>query len=410
MMPRLELSRLQRDRAGQAGGDRWPCARALEPPGNPSSVHRFGREARRALEHARAAVAAMVGARPAQVVFTSGGTEANNQALRSVARPDRGFGDRARFGARGGAGAARIAVDAEGRDRFASARARAGAPPPALVSVMLANNETGVIQPVREVVEVRPAPRRARPLRRGPGGRQAGDRHRARSASISSRSRRTSSAVRRASARWWWATGSSPRPCCAAAARSAAGDPAPRTCRASWASGARASWPWRTRTGGARTGALRDRLEAGIAALAPAARVFGRGRRAAAQHALPHHARGQQPDPADRRSTSPASRSAPARPARRARSARPTCWPRWASSRRRRRARSGSAWAGPAPPTTSIASSPPGDGCTSAPGGDGRRAVPAGLAARLLLPPAHDINEARFARGTTRPWPTRCCR
>ena len=55
---------------------------ALGSTGNPSSVHRFGRETRRALEQARAAVAAMVGAAPGQVVFTSGGTEANNQALR----------------------------------------------------------------------------------------------------------------------------------------------------------------------------------------------------------------------------------------------------------------------------------------------------------------------------------------
>src|ERR1700733_9686819 len=49
--------------------------------GNPSSVHRFGRVARRHMEEARAAVAAFAGVRPAQVVFTSGGTEANNLAL-----------------------------------------------------------------------------------------------------------------------------------------------------------------------------------------------------------------------------------------------------------------------------------------------------------------------------------------
>jgi cysteine desulfurase len=127
---------------------------ALERVGNPSSVHRFGREARRALERARELVAAMVGAAPAQVVFTSGGTEANNQALR---------------GARGGVAvsaiehesvlaaapdAVRIPVDAEGRLDLAALErelARAG---PALVSVMLANNETGVIQPVRELVEL----------------------------------------------------------------------------------------------------------------------------------------------------------------------------------------------------------------------------------------------------------------
>ena len=100
----------------------------LAQTGNPSSVHRFGREARRALEGARAAVAALVGAAPDQVVFTSGGTEANNQALRSArgavavsaiehvsvlaAAPD----------------AVRIAVDAEGASscRRSSASWRAG--------------------------------------------------------------------------------------------------------------------------------------------------------------------------------------------------------------------------------------------------------------------------------------------
>ena len=126
----------------------------LERTGNPSSVHRFGREARRALEQAREAVAAMVGAAPGQVVFTSGGTEANNQALRSAqgqilvsaiehdsvlaAVPD----------------AARIPVDAEGRVDLRALERELACLAPQLVSVMLANNETGVIQPVREVAEV----------------------------------------------------------------------------------------------------------------------------------------------------------------------------------------------------------------------------------------------------------------
>ena len=126
----------------------------LEQTGNPSSVHRFGREARRALEGARAAVAALVGVAPEQVVFTSGGTEANNQALRSArgavavsaiehvsvlaAAPD----------------AARIAVDAEGRVELGALERELARRAPDVVSVMLANNETGVIQPVRDVVEV----------------------------------------------------------------------------------------------------------------------------------------------------------------------------------------------------------------------------------------------------------------
>jgi cysteine desulfurase len=127
---------------------------ALERTGNPSSVHSFGREARRALERAREAVAAMVGAAPGQVVFTSGGTEANNQALGCArgsvvvstvehdsvlaAAPD----------------AERAAVDPEGRIDLARLERQLASTRPALVSVMLANNETGVIQPVREVVEV----------------------------------------------------------------------------------------------------------------------------------------------------------------------------------------------------------------------------------------------------------------
>src|SRR5690349_6841358 len=56
-------------------------AAAWELAGNPSSVHAEGRQARRLLENARAAVAAAVGARPQDVVFTSGGTEANALAL-----------------------------------------------------------------------------------------------------------------------------------------------------------------------------------------------------------------------------------------------------------------------------------------------------------------------------------------
>ena len=127
---------------------------ALERTGNPSSVHAFGREARGALERAREAVAAIVSAAPNQVVFTSGGTEANNQVL---------------WGARGpvvvssvehdsvlaaAPDAERAAVDAEGRIDLARLERQLARIKPTLVSVMLANNETGVIQPVREVVEL----------------------------------------------------------------------------------------------------------------------------------------------------------------------------------------------------------------------------------------------------------------
>src|SRR6188768_812505 len=57
---------------------------ALDVVGNPSSAHREGARARALVEQARADVAALIGARPAEVVFTSGATEANNLALRGV--------------------------------------------------------------------------------------------------------------------------------------------------------------------------------------------------------------------------------------------------------------------------------------------------------------------------------------
>jgi len=58
-------------------------------PGNPSSAHRFGRRARAALDRAREQVAALVGVQPRQVIFTSGGTEANNLALFGLAAMER---------------------------------------------------------------------------------------------------------------------------------------------------------------------------------------------------------------------------------------------------------------------------------------------------------------------------------
>jgi cysteine desulfurase len=126
----------------------------LERTGNPSSVHRFGREARRALEHAREAVAAMVGAAPDQVVFTSGGTEANNQAVRRAQGPVVVSAIEHDSVLAAVPDAARIPVDAEGRVDLAALEQVLARLAPQLVSVMLANNETGVIQPVREVAAV----------------------------------------------------------------------------------------------------------------------------------------------------------------------------------------------------------------------------------------------------------------
>ena len=130
-------------------------ARALGGLGNASSVHAFGRDARRAVEDARESIAALAGARPAEVVFTSGGTEANNLALRGAGR------GRVLVTAVEHVsvldvvpGAETVPVDGDGLVDVGALEDRlAAAPGPALVSVMLANNETGVVQPVANVAE-----------------------------------------------------------------------------------------------------------------------------------------------------------------------------------------------------------------------------------------------------------------
>jgi cysteine desulfurase len=124
--------------------------------GNPSSVHRWGRAARRTVERAREAVGALLGVDPSGVVFVSGGTEANHLALRGAGR------ERVLISAvehdsvrRAVPEAGTIPVDCDGivvldaLDRLLATDSR-----PALVSVMFANNETGVIQPVAEIAAI----------------------------------------------------------------------------------------------------------------------------------------------------------------------------------------------------------------------------------------------------------------
>lgn len=130
---------------------------------NPSSVHAAGQTARQALLAARAEVASLLGARPAEVVFTSGATEANHQALMGAARRS-AAGSRLCLSAvehpgliavadelqRQGHDVVRLPVDPDGRLRLPQALA-AITPGTALVSVMAANHETGVLQPVSEL-------------------------------------------------------------------------------------------------------------------------------------------------------------------------------------------------------------------------------------------------------------------
>lgn len=130
--------------------------------GNPSSVHAYGRVARAAIDQAREQVAALVNAHPSQVIFTSGGTEANNYALKGVAaklRPGRlavSVMEHASLRGPAQALAAQgwrvdsIAVDEQCRvSPDAVAAVLKGAP--CLVSVMMANNETGALQDIASI-------------------------------------------------------------------------------------------------------------------------------------------------------------------------------------------------------------------------------------------------------------------
>jgi len=142
-------------------------AAALELSGNPSSVHGEGRAARRLIEVARGQVANLVGADPEGVTFTSGGTEANALALTPFVTQ---AGDRAplerlfvsaiehpsvRSGGRFAAGAvSEIPVTAHGVVDLAALKAMLVKGGRALVSIMLANNETGVIQPARDAADI----------------------------------------------------------------------------------------------------------------------------------------------------------------------------------------------------------------------------------------------------------------
>jgi cysteine desulfurase len=127
---------------------------ALAQVGNASSVHRFGRQARRLVEEARAKIAALVGTAPRQVVFTSSGTEANNQALADRARRVLVSAIEHDSVLRR-ADAEIIPVDGQGRVDLAALEAMlARDARKAIVAVMLANNETGVLQDVAAVARI----------------------------------------------------------------------------------------------------------------------------------------------------------------------------------------------------------------------------------------------------------------
>ena len=133
---------------------REAIARSLEQPGNPSSPHADGRQARAALEQARRTIAEELGWRH-DVILTSGGSEAIQIAASRAKVPRRivGATEHEAIIAAMGADAVVLPVDANGIiDFLALEAALSGAP--ALVAVQLVNNETGVIQPIERITEL----------------------------------------------------------------------------------------------------------------------------------------------------------------------------------------------------------------------------------------------------------------
>lgn len=132
----------------------------LENPGNPSSVHHRGRDARGWVDEAREAVAELVGVKSSAVIFTSGGTEANNQALRAINAKTliiSAIEHDSTIGAAYASGKEVIEIPVSNGgviDLEVLRTALSGAEAPAIVSVMMANNETGVIQPVKEIATI----------------------------------------------------------------------------------------------------------------------------------------------------------------------------------------------------------------------------------------------------------------
>ena len=127
---------------------------ALDLGGNPSSVHAAGRTARRMLEACREQVAACFGARPQEVVFTSGGTEANALAVRGLGRGRRVLvGATEHAAVRAAApGAETLPVLSDGTADLEALAALLAVGAPALVCLMAANNETGVLHPLDAVL------------------------------------------------------------------------------------------------------------------------------------------------------------------------------------------------------------------------------------------------------------------
>ncbi|MDD2647766.1 MAG: cysteine desulfurase NifS [Eubacteriales bacterium] len=162
------MDRIYMDNAATTGTD----ARVLEKMlpyftavyGNASSIHSFGREARKAVENARRQVAAAIGANPNEIYFTAGGSESDNFALKGAfdSRKGKGFHlitsavehhailHTAEYLEKRGARVTYLPVDEFGRVSVGDVK-NAIADDTRLISVMLANNEVGTLEPVKEI-------------------------------------------------------------------------------------------------------------------------------------------------------------------------------------------------------------------------------------------------------------------
>jgi cysteine desulfurase len=135
--------------------------------GNPSAGYRFGREARRAVDHARGQIATLIGAQPEEIVFTSGGTESNNTAIRAALslRPDHrsilsstvehsAIEEVVKFHESTGYTVRLNPVDSLGRLDLGAWKESVREEGLALASLIYANNETGILSPLREAAEL----------------------------------------------------------------------------------------------------------------------------------------------------------------------------------------------------------------------------------------------------------------
>ncbi|OAO77046.1 cysteine desulfurase family protein [Anoxybacillus flavithermus] len=135
--------------------------------GNPSSIHSFGRESRRALDEAREAIAKTIGAKANEIIFTSGGTEADNLAIIGVAMANREKGrhiittcvehhavlNTCKYLQKQGFDVTYLPVDEHGIISVEQVKS-ALRDDTVLVSIMFGNNETGVLQPIHDIVQL----------------------------------------------------------------------------------------------------------------------------------------------------------------------------------------------------------------------------------------------------------------